>query len=252
MTTTKQNNGRGQAGIGVDSRGGAVIDPTANVLALSHASDKRQDDLREAASLQHKTEMHSLEQLMELRAKHRTEVDSLRDGYEDKLRTAESKRIDAIRAVDVNAVSVASQRASDQASVLAAQVAQSADALRTLVASTASTVAQAQSQLGTGLSERITKLEQAQYTGAGKQSVSDPAMLELVKSVNTLVSNQQLGSGRAQGISTVGAAIIGVAIFASAVFGVVTFVGRTTTPAQVVAPTTPPIVIQLPSGTTVK
>src|SRR6185312_9446654 len=35
-------------GIGVDSRGGQVIDPTKNVLDLVEASIKRQDDLRDA------------------------------------------------------------------------------------------------------------------------------------------------------------------------------------------------------------
>lgn len=35
-------------GIGVDSKGSAVIDPTKNVLDLVEASIKRQDDLRDA------------------------------------------------------------------------------------------------------------------------------------------------------------------------------------------------------------
>jgi len=35
-----------RAGIGVDARGGAVIDPTENVKALNAAEAKRQDDLR--------------------------------------------------------------------------------------------------------------------------------------------------------------------------------------------------------------
>ncbi|HXE51261.1 MAG TPA: hypothetical protein VN663_22980 [Ramlibacter sp.] len=38
----------GRPGIGVDARGGQVIDPTENVKALSEAANKRQDDLRTA------------------------------------------------------------------------------------------------------------------------------------------------------------------------------------------------------------
>lgn len=81
------------------------IDPTQNVKELVALEMRRQDDLRDA-------EARRVDDLMELRA-----------DYDAQLRIAEAKRIDAIRAVDVNAVSVASERANQQASVLANQVA---------------------------------------------------------------------------------------------------------------------------------
>lgn len=64
------------------------IDPTANVLQLVEAAIIRQDDLREADS------------------RHAHELNELRASYQQKLREAETARIDAIRAVDVGAVTV--------------------------------------------------------------------------------------------------------------------------------------------------
>ena len=83
------------------------------------------------------------------------------------MREAEAKRIDAIRAVDVNAVSVANERATAQAAVLANQVALSAETLRALVASTASTQATQLNQLTAQLIDRISLLEKSQYENKG-------------------------------------------------------------------------------------
>jgi len=92
-----------------DNRG--VIDPTANVLSLVEAANKRQDDLRIA-------EARRVDEQMELRAY-----------YTEKLADAEAKRLDAIRLVDVGAVSLANEKAGAQAAVLAKQVSESALAL---------------------------------------------------------------------------------------------------------------------------
>ena len=86
------------------------------------------------------------------------------------LGVAEAKRIDAIRAVDVNAVSVASERANAQAAVLATQVASSAEALRALVAATAATQATQLGTLTTQLTDRLTALEKSQYENKGNSS----------------------------------------------------------------------------------
>lgn len=163
MATAKSKR-RGQKnkprdGLGVDYRGNPVIDPTANVVALSEASAKRQDDLLAAYVVRTECEFRRLDDLRkaqddlravenkrldELRAMESRRLDEqmiLRATYEDKLALAEANRINAIRAVDVGAVAVVSDRATQQASVLANQVAASADTLRTLVASTAATMA---------------------------------------------------------------------------------------------------------------
>jgi hypothetical protein len=201
-------------GIGVDSQGNPTVDPSPNVKDLSDASNLRQDDLRVATEKLFDSQIHALEHISDIRAEHRKEIDSLRDSYEEKLRTAEAKRIDAIRAVDVNAVAVDRLRASDQASVLANQVSASADTLRTLVSSTATAVQTAQTTLGNALSDRITKVEQFQYTGAGKG----------------------LGAGQ------IGAAIVGAAI----IIGVVLTYTSNRAPMPVTPTTAPSITINIP------
>jgi len=211
--------------------GDRIVDPTENVKALQEASSKRQDDLRAKESDLYDEKIRRMEaewrHLDALRIADLRRVDeqlALRAAYEEKLQIAEAKRIDAIRAVDVNAVTVASQRAADQANVLAAQVSQSAEALRALVASTAVSVAGSQQQLANTLSARLTALEQSQYERTGKQSFSDPATERLLAEVAALRQQQATGAGKSEGISTSWFILLGV----------VSLVGALTTIASVV------------------
>jgi hypothetical protein len=115
-------------------------DPTKNVESLVEAAMARQDDLREMESAH-------VRELMELRA-----------GYDEKLRRAETERIDAIRAVDVGAVNRAAEVQDTRASALAAQVATTADAFR---ASLAAALAPIQGS--------IEDLRRAQYETQGQK-----------------------------------------------------------------------------------
>jgi hypothetical protein len=117
------------------------IDPTENVKLLVEAANKRQDDLRE------------------ITARHLSDQAELRAGYEDKLRRAESERIDAIRAVDVSAVNRAAEVQATQANTLAGQVATTADAFR---ASLAAALAPIQAS--------IEDLRRAQYEAQGQKT----------------------------------------------------------------------------------
>lgn len=138
-------------------------DPTYNVLQLVNAAVRRLDDLGSAERERHK-EVTALNK----------EILNLHVGYGEKLSVAESKRIDAIRAVDVGAVGIASERATQQATVLANQVSASAETLRTLVASTAGTVAAQLQSVSNQLADRISLLEKSQYeTKGGKQGGRD-------------------------------------------------------------------------------
>jgi hypothetical protein len=190
-------------GAGVDARGLPAFDPSENVKALSEAANKRQDDLRAAAEKYMQAQIEAAQRINELRAIKLDDEAKLRAEYAAALAMAEAKRIDAIRAVDVNAVAVASQRASDQATVLATQVAQSAEALRALVATTAATVAASQQQLANTLSARLTTLEQAGYTSQGKQTVSDPAFISLQSDVRALTASRSDIAGVVAGRSDV-------------------------------------------------
>jgi hypothetical protein len=116
MPESKEHQGR--PGIGVDSHGGNVIDPTENVKALSEASDKRQDDLRElnnrrldANITRVDAELNSIRRTLSAQSRSTKEIIKLQAKHAKEMQVAEAKRIDAIRAVDVNAVAVASQRA---------------------------------------------------------------------------------------------------------------------------------------------
>jgi uncharacterized protein YqiB (DUF1249 family) len=145
-----------------------TMDPTANVLSLVATETKRSDDLRTAES-------RRVDEIMSIHAM-----------YAEKLSVAEAKRIDAIRTVDVNAVSIASDRAAQQAVVLATQVTQSAETLRALVATTAGQVASNLSTMSEQLSNRISALEKSQYEKTGLGGVPSKILDRIDMLENTL------------------------------------------------------------------
>jgi hypothetical protein len=232
-------------GIGVDSAWNPTVDPSENVKALSEAANTRQDDLRNASERYCTLEVMHVKELAEQHAMHDRELHATEERYTQQLREAEAKRIDAIRAVDVNAVSVAAERSADQASVLAAQVTQSADALRTLVATTAAAQAQAQQQTDAAMSERITKLEQAQYTGAGRASFADPQMEALITQMKALTASNAVSAGKGQGIGLSWGVIIGIGTLILALSSLPSILTAVRGPVTAAAPAPQ---MQIPSG----
>jgi sulfite reductase alpha subunit-like flavoprotein len=150
-------------GPGVDATGQPVIDPTQNVLDLVRAAIQRQDDLRDMA------DKHSKE-VRDLGDRHTREIVAIRAEFGEKLREAESKRIDAIRAVDVGAVNRAAEVASTQAATLAAQVATSAETLRNQVAAAASAATLALASALEPIKVDIADLRKAQYEAQGQKT----------------------------------------------------------------------------------
>jgi cobalamin biosynthesis Mg chelatase CobN len=141
-------------GLGKDSSGGGGNggDPTKNVLDLVNAAIARVDDLRESET------------------RHQREVAKLLTERVESMMRAESNRIDAIRAVDVDATQKAATASATQASTLAAQVVQSAEALRAQVAATA---VLAESRLAVALdpiTKAVGELRQAQYEAQGQKT----------------------------------------------------------------------------------
>lgn len=128
-----------------------VYDPTANVLQLVAAANQRQDDLRQS-------EFNHLREIIRIRSE-----------YDGLLRIAEAKRIDAIRAVDVGAVNRAAEVQATQATTLAAQVAVSAETLRTQVANTAAAGAIALAAALEPIQKDIAELRKTQYEQAGQK-----------------------------------------------------------------------------------
>ncbi len=125
----------------MDASGGPVIDPTQNVLDLVNAAIARQDDLRMAES------------------RHVREIATLRAEYAAELRKAETERLNAIRAVDVNAVQRAAEVANQQATTLAAGQAAQADAVRVTLAAALEPI-----------QKDIAELRKSQYELAGQRA----------------------------------------------------------------------------------
>lgn len=228
---------------------GKIIDPTANVLSLVDAAVTRLNDLQDAAVGRindlHNTEKERVNDVLLEHNKHWTseiqhikEVAELRAEYQEKLTLAESKRIDAIRAVDVAAVAVAGERAGAQATVLANQVSTSADALRTLVASTSTTLATQQQAIVQALSERLTALERSQYEGKGRSAYSDPQMEDMVKELRSLREARSEGTGKGQGISSVWTVFLGAVAAISILYAMYTSSVKSVQPVYAPAPTT--------------
>jgi hypothetical protein len=150
-------------GPGVDRFGNPVFDPSKNVLDLVEAAIKRQDDLREMQA------RHTA-QIGEMREVNAQYVAELRSGYESKLRAQESARIDAIRAVDVGAVTRAAEVSATQAATLATQQQASADALRGQVEQARIATADALAQALAPITKSIEDLRAAQYQQQGEKS----------------------------------------------------------------------------------
>jgi hypothetical protein len=129
-----------------------------------------------------------LDEKIESEIKRLHEMMNLRADHAAQLSIAEAKRIDAIRAVDVQAVAVASDRAAAQALVLASQVSSSAETLRTLVAATAQTVAQQLTAVSSGINDRITALEKSMYENSGKSTGGKDVWAYIVAGAAVLVA----------------------------------------------------------------
>lgn len=167
-------------------------DPTANVLKHVEGAVKRQDDLM-SMFIEHQKELRLVDnergdKLREADSRRINELMIMQTGYEDKLREAESNRINAIRAVDVNNASVDREKTAQQAQVLATQLTVSADTIRNQFQTST-----------TDMNDRIAKIEKAQYESAGKSGVTDPRMTELFEKFDILAKSQTTTKGESTG-----------------------------------------------------
>ena len=192
--TTENKPRRGQVGVAVDAQGGAVIDPTENVLALVQAAVNRQDDLRIAADKFMEAELMHVRLTEELRASHQRELGE-----------KEANRLDAIRQVDVlngNAAANAEKLRTDLNSTATTMAKQTADVAATMAAQQAATVA--------GITERLSALEKSSYEGIGKGRVADPMMAEFMADMKSMLRAQSQTVGKSEGISATWAVVVGV------------------------------------------
>jgi hypothetical protein len=142
-------------------------DPTENVYALVDAAMRRQDDLRVQDAI-HAREMREAD------TRRIDEKAELRAAYEDKLRQAESARIDAIRAVDVGAVNRAAEVSATAAAALAAQLVATAEASRAQVSAAAGASVTSLAAALEPIQKDIRDLRDAQSRGqGGKEQVTE-------------------------------------------------------------------------------
>lgn len=179
---------RRSSGLAVDEAGGPVIDPTENVIALTEAANKRQDDLREANDRLFEVQIECI----------RNEV-SLRAEFAREIRTLNDDRLEKIRQVDVLAGNTAADRALVAIQTLATTQAAAAETLRSMVTTTATTIATQNAETVAQLSGRIAQLEKSSYEGAGKQTVADPMLVELIAEVKALRSSGANKAGEKTG-----------------------------------------------------
>jgi membrane-associated HD superfamily phosphohydrolase len=241
--------------LGVSSGGQMVtgalpFDPSKNVLQLVEAAIKRQDDLR--AALQESTDarLKLVAELSALRSQHdrellqanteRLEAEArLRAEFDKLIRDTEKARVDAIRQVDKAAVDQTSSAAiqtaaglaktvTESAAVLSTQNTTTADALRSLVASTATeTNRNIQNQfttLGqtvTAIGTRVQSLEQGSAQGVGERKFSDPAVAAIAEQVRVLVRQQADSAGVGAGSSATWAIMIAIGGLALLAIGVI-------------------------------
>lgn len=183
-------------------------DPTVNVREMFADAVARLDDMRNA-------EVRRINDLAEAETRRVNEQMALRDKYEDKLALAESKRIDAIRAVDEQSRTVDREKAATQATLLATAVTTTAETLRALVAQKADDQARNLDQRIGPIVDKLTSLEQAQFTGVGERRVTDPALAEMMADVRALRMSRVGDTGKTEGATDLWkiiASVVGVVV----------------------------------------
>jgi hypothetical protein len=176
--------------------GTPVIDPTANVIALNEAANRRQDDLRAETNRRIDTELACVKEIANIRAQHVHDMSQMRSDHAEKEAMAESKRLDAVRAVDVLAATNTAERAAAANQILAQQTAVNAENLRMALNTTATTIAAQMDTRFATITERIAALEKSSYEGQGKSKVADPAMEMLLAEVKSLRESRSEAGGK--------------------------------------------------------
>jgi len=174
ISTPNSAIGDGRPGIGVDSKGNQVIDPTKNVLDLVLAAVKRLDDLNEL----------TLRRADDLRAAADKYQNTTRDSAVQRindLRDAETRRINELAAqkqiFDLELARVIRANQESSTLLLAAQL----------------------KEVKGDSAERMAKLEQFANEQRGRASASDPANTQLLLDVKALIQSRAGAEGKNTG-----------------------------------------------------
>lgn len=168
--------------------GELTIDPSENVKALTEAANVRQDDLRLLTK-----ELH------DAKIAHQREIGDIREVYQEKLRKAESDRLDSIRQVDREDVNKTAAQALNAIATLAAATTTTAETLRTQVATTAQAAATSLANSMGEVNKRLSALELSYSEGRGKQTVLDPQAAEALQEMKRIAQVIAGSGGQSQG-----------------------------------------------------
>jgi hypothetical protein len=149
-------------GIAVDAHGLPAKDPTENVIALTDAGFKRDDDLRSMQATY-------LERIADIRSANTELVASIRETFREKLAIAESGRLDAIRLVDTGNVARAAGEQEARANTLASTVVNAADAVQKALEAARVQTADTLQAVVDPIKVDIADLRRVQYEQAGKR-----------------------------------------------------------------------------------
>ena len=239
----------------------AQVDPTPNVKALVAARaltmrDERKSDRRyfDAALKNHKESdalgHHHLKEMADLRA-----------DYTKEIRASDLNAAEKTRQVDVLAGASSAAGLATAVSALQATSDRNAETLRNQLNATAATMAKqtadtaAATQLQTDnlfrrTDERVAALERAAATGAGRQSATDPQMVEFMGDMKRMLATQAVGSGKSEQTSDSMKAVMAFVTLILAALSIGSFVysanrtpAATSTPQIVYVPTPAPTVV---------
>jgi hypothetical protein len=188
------------SGLGVDASGGAVVDPTANVIALVEARADAAASLREADLKFADSQAEHLKEIGELRAVHAKEI-----------RELDTIRLEKVREVDQLSYRTETERAQTAIRALADSQAQATETLRKTMEGNAALLASQQDVKFAESNKRISALELALSEGKGKQTVADPAMERLAGVVEKLAAanNTRTGFDAGRAAAIAGAGVLG-------------------------------------------
>src|SRR6202035_4061339 len=173
-------------GVGVDSSGGAVIDPTKNVEDLVRANSEAAKDMRTADQRFLDAQLLAQEKLQTFARDAEARISILSQTFESKFqnasRDAEVKRLDELSRAETRRLDEVTQAETRRIDQLAQNRQEFQNTIRDMLAESVRTTSNLVStqlvQIQATFDTRVTKLEAGAFTQAGKQSVADPALVD--------------------------------------------------------------------------
>ena len=197
-------------GIGIDSLGGQVIDPTKNVEDLVKALEVTNEKLRIADA----------RRLEDVRVADGKRIDDLREADRIRLNELATQK----REYDKQIFDIQTVQVKTTSDLISAQLSKETASLANQI--NAATV-QNQGLIST-LSERIGKLEQERWTITGKSSVADPALAsalaDMAASIQGLTKSETKTDTRRESMASLITITTGAAIVVATLISVAAFI----------------------------